>query len=140
MIPAWANRYIGVPYKDYGFDLDGWHCWGLVRYILLHERKIELPKYGEVSAVELLRVARLLKSEPEGGQTWIEVHGPRSPFDVLLMRGRGEMSRSAVHCGIMVSPTVVMHVHKGISTAAVPITNRTIAFCMVRTYRHRELV
>lgn len=138
MIPAWANKYIGVPFRDFGFDTSGWHCWGLVRYVLLHERGIELPTYGEISVSELIKVAHLMKYEPEDA-TWIKVDKPYNSFDVLLMRGDAG-TRAAVHCGIMVSPSIVMHVRKGVSTVAVPVMDRSVAFCHLGTYRHRELV
>lgn len=31
------ERYLQVPYQDFGRDLAGWDCWGLVRHVLHHD-------------------------------------------------------------------------------------------------------
>lgn len=143
MIPLWATKYIGVPFKDHGFDLKGWHCWGLVRYVMLHERGIELPTYDAISADELIKIAREIQTQVGAGP-WVAVIGERRAFDVLLMRGRsdpnGPRSKLAVHCGIMVDSNTVLHVREGTHSVCVPITDRSVAFTIVTTYRHRQLI
>ena len=93
----WWGRYIGMPY-------DRAHCWELVRKVYQDHRGIELPSYGEVSARDLVRVARKI-SEEQGA--WDAVTEPQA-FDVALMRGR-----SAVwHVGVMTDPAHVMHTER----------------------------
>ena len=36
----WQNKYVGIPYKDNGRDLDGMDCWGLARYVYNKEFNI----------------------------------------------------------------------------------------------------
>ncbi len=36
------ERYLQVPYIDCGRDLDGWDCWGLVRYVLHYDYNLPL--------------------------------------------------------------------------------------------------
>lgn len=101
---TWWGQYIGLPYETA-------HCWELVRRVYQNHRGIELPSYGEVSARDLVRVARKIS---EGQEAWEAVTEPQV-FDVALMRGR-----SAVwHVGVMTDAGHVMHTER--ATGAVRI-------------------
>lgn len=43
------NTVLAVPYQDRGLDLNGWNCWGLVRWVFHALHGIWLPAYAEVS-------------------------------------------------------------------------------------------
>lgn len=43
----WSDAYVGMPYKSMGRDENGIDCWGLVRFVLLKEKGLNLPAYNE---------------------------------------------------------------------------------------------
>ena len=52
----WTSRYVGIPFVDGGRGIDGLDCWGLFLLVYLEQFGIELPSYGEISAMDLLTV------------------------------------------------------------------------------------
>lgn len=64
-------KWLSIPYKDYGRDLDGLDCWGLVR-LVRHELRGDLfPEYGAISPDDKLnltnaaqKVSQSFKLEP----------------------------------------------------------------------------
>ena len=113
------GKYIGVPFVDGGRDLAGFDCWGAI-FLAYRERGIELPDYGEISALDLRRVAR----EIEGGQeAWQPVGTPRE-FDVVLLR---LYNRAWVgHVGLMVDDRRMLHTEKASSAVVVPLDHYTV--------------
>ena len=113
------GKYIGVPFVDGGRDLAGFDCWGAI-WLAYRERGIKLPSYGEVSALDLRRVAR----EIEGGQeAWRPVKTPRE-FDVVLLRIQ---SRAWVgHVGLMVDGRRMLHTEKASAAVVVPLDHYTV--------------
>src|SRR3972149_6629074 len=116
-IPAWAARYVGIPFADAVEEsAGGLHCWGLVRLVLAREAGFELPAYGEIGARELAAPAFFAGGPPR--EPGLPVAGPPRALDVALMRGP---ARAASHCGIMVSASHVLHVeaaHDSVAVAA----------------------
>lgn len=39
------DKYIGIPFKEHGRDINGWDCYGLIYYILKKEFNINIPSY-----------------------------------------------------------------------------------------------
>lgn len=123
-VSDWWARYIGVPFKDGGRDAQALDCWGLVRLVYAQELGRDLPSYGEISARDMVRIARAMGDAQDDG--WDTVTEPRA-FDVALMRsGRGGGSR-AVHVGVMVDARRVMHVEAAAATSVVPVTHFSVA-------------
>ncbi|MCK7461137.1 MAG: hypothetical protein MZU84_03270 [Sphingobacterium sp.] len=66
------EKYLHIPYKDYGRDYDGADCWGLVRLIRHDLRGDWLPSFGEVlpddkaaitsSALKVIDLHRLVET------------------------------------------------------------------------------
>lgn len=131
--------YVGIPYVDKGRDRTGCDCWGLVR--LVHtDHGVEVPTYGEISADELLRVSRAVKSQTDDDQTWINVtNQPRRAFDCVVMRHTFRPGETAGHIGIMVSPTVMLHTEKGVGAIQVALNDPTVRPRILNFYRHRCL-
>lgn len=116
----WWGRYIGIPFGETDGALT---CWGLVRRVYSDILSVELPAYGEISARDLVRVARAFSAGQDDG--WSSVATPES-LDVALMRsGRG--GRLVVHVGVMADARRVLHVEEGAATAIVPITHFSVA-------------
>ena len=81
---------------------------------------IVLPVYGEISARDLLAVARGIR---DGQERWRPVERPQS-FDVALLRsGR---SAAVVHVGVMVDAERLLHVEAS-AAVIVPIRHFTVA-------------
>jgi len=126
------ESYVGIPFKDFGRDMKGCDCWGLVRLVLKRECNIDVPSYGEISARDLARVTDTI-GEQSSTDPWSMVEQPR-PFDVALMRGR------PLHVGIMVSDKQLLHVEEKICTVLLPITHPSIDRRIIGFRRHRDLM
>ncbi len=114
----WWGNYVGIPFVDGGRDADGLDCWGLVCLVYANELDVVLPSYGEVSAADLVRVARSLEAGKDG---WQVVDKPRA-FDVVAMRfysGRATVG----HVGIMVDGKRMIHTERATAVACVPLTH-----------------
>lgn len=121
---SWAAAYVGLPFVDGGRDRRGVDCWGLVRLVYAAERGIDLPSYGEISAADLLALARAFTAGAQGAH-WPETLHPH-PFDVAVMRS-GQGHRGIVHVGVMVDARRVLHVERATDSVIVPITHHSVA-------------
>ena len=133
---AWASRYVGLPFIDHGRDFKGVDCWGLVQLVMREEKGIELPSYGETSALDLQKVAGMIARE-SSIEPWVLVlPDSKNAFDVVVMHRRNE----PIHVGIMVSQDHLLHIEEKISAVMVPVKHQSIIFRYPRFYRHRDLV
>jgi len=131
----WAEKYIGLPFVDHGRDFKGVDCWGLVRLVLIEEKQIEVPTYGDTSALDLDAVSRLMKRDAFL-YPWVDVlPNAIQPFDVAVMFRR----TAPIHVGIMVTEKQILHIEEKTDSVIVPITHATITFRYPRFFRHREL-
>ena len=132
----WAERYIGLPFIDHGRNFTGVDCWGLVRLIMQEECHIDIPSYGETSALDLQAVAGLVAKEKEI-EPWIYVHPTAvKPFDVVVMHRR----REPIHIGIMATQKEIIHIEAKTDSVMVPLSHATIKFRRPTFYRHRQLL
>ena len=119
----WFGKYIGLPFEDGGRGPDRVDCWGLLRMCFRDRLGVDLPSYGEISARDLIRVARAMDAGKDDG--WRAVSVPRE-MDVALMRsGRG--GSRVVHVGVMVDHRRVLHVEAASAAAVVPVTHFSVA-------------
>lgn len=116
----WAASYVGIPF---GMGPGELTCWGLVRRIYGDLLGIDLPSYGEISAHDLLRVARAMARGKDDG--WRTVAPPQD-LDVCLMRGP-QGGASVLHVGVMAGPRHVLHVEAATAAVLVPITHFSVA-------------
>lgn len=115
---SWAERLLMVPYVEGGRDLRGADCWGLVMLAYRLGRGVELPGHPNLSASDMLAVARTLKAgetkAADGLGSWRPVaFGDEREFDLAIMTSpvatEGRMRSLQAHCGIVVKPAFVMH-------------------------------
>ena len=104
----WQNKYIGIPYKDYGRDSTGIDCWGLACLVYQEEFNITLPSFSEpdtYNADDRSEIAQIIAQNIEG---WTVVQTPE-PGNLVLFRIMGQPS----HVGIAVSATHFIHAMEG---------------------------
>ncbi|WP_164681912.1 C40 family peptidase [Fuscovulum blasticum] len=119
----WWEAYVGLPFVDGGRGPDAYDCWGLVRQVYADLLGIDLPSYGEISAMDLIRIARTMRAGADDG--W-RVPAIPDELDVVLMRGTGGRS-SVVHVGVMVSQTRLLHIEAGSGAVVVPVSHWSVA-------------
>ena len=116
----WAGSYVGIPF---GMGPGELTCWGLVRRVYGDLLGIELPSYGEISAFDLLRIARAMARGKDDG--WRAVSPPQD-LDVCLMRGP-QGGASVLHVGVMAGPRHVLHIEAATAAVLVPVTHYSVA-------------
>lgn len=104
VIPAWAAKFVGLPYKDKGRGPDGWDCWGGVRYVLAEQFGIDLPSYADAYATgnDHGAVAAAVDAGLRTG--WRGVTEPQAG-DLLILSIAGR----PWHCAVMVNPRMFLH-------------------------------
>lgn len=139
----WAVRYVGVPFREIGFDLSGCHCWGLVVLVYRNERGIALPRHDTINAEQLLATARAFASS-SAVPPWQPVRDDRRDFDVVLMGadekdGDGVLRRYPSHIGLAVGRNRVLHVERGVDAVCVPSSHWTVCHRIIGAWRHEAL-
>lgn len=117
----WSG-YVGLPFGTGAGEVT---CWSLVRRVYGDILRVNLPAYGEVSAHDLLRVAREMKAGDCGG-LWRDVTGeaPRI-LDVVLMRAaRG--SGPVCHVGLLAGQHRLIHAEEMTGCVLVPLDHYTV--------------
>jgi hypothetical protein len=132
----WIEKYVGLPFIDGGRDWSGVDCWGLVRLVLKTECGIEVPSYGEISAHDLMLVAREVSGE-SSREPWCLISQPEI-FDVAVMF----KLRAPVHVGIVaaLAPVRLLHIEKATSAVFIIATHPSVAFRSIVYHRHKDLV
>lgn len=116
---TWWAPYVGLPFGEGQGEVT---CWSLVARIYRDCLGIDLPAYGEISARDLVRVARTMEAQKDDG--WSAVDQPQA-FDVCLMRApRG--GAVVAHVGVMVDQKRVLHVEAASAAVIVPVTHFTV--------------
>jgi sulfur carrier protein ThiS len=102
----WSNKYIGIPYKDYGRDESGIDCWGLACLVYKQEFAIDLPTFsGEYEAHDRKQLHQIIAQHRE---SWTRLDQPKAGC-LVLFRILGSDS----HVGIAVSETEFLHARNG---------------------------
>jgi cell wall-associated NlpC family hydrolase len=116
----WWQPYIGLPFGDGPAEVT---CWSLVRRVYARHLGRDLPAYGEISARDLVRVARAMEGGKDDG--WLTIASPAA-FDVAIMRSaRG--GSAVVHVGVMTDPDHLLHVEAATSAVRVPVRHFSVA-------------
>ena len=133
--------YVGIPFLDFGRSRSGCDCWGLVRLVYEEVARILLPTYGEISAYDIVRVAREFRLATSNvSEIWRNVQAePRRELDVVVMKSLDEPGTVPWHCGVMVDPMRVLHTEPHTGSVAPAISHPTVASRVIGIYRHRDL-
>lgn len=111
-IPAWAARYVGIPFVERGRDRSGVDCWGLTRLVYAERYGIYLPGHhdGYSGTEDRPGVAAVLEAELRPGGNWRAVEGHPDAGDALLFRaGAGDLW----HVGVAVARGRMLHCRRG---------------------------
>lgn len=120
----WVERYIGLPFLDGGRTLAGCDCWGLVRLVYWRELGLDLPSYGDTSALDLVRAAHAIGWGKDAGPWQAVPASALQPFDVVVMRYAGR--RLTGHVGLATGRQTVLHVEASTAAVNVPLNHLTI--------------
>ena len=127
----WQNKYVGIPYKEKGRDLNGIDCWGLLRLVYSEEFNIDLPSFvSEYIENDAASIQELVAQCKEG---WELVDAP-VPGCLVLFRVLGTES----HVGVAVSDTQFLHARQGQDSAVESFDSRAWANRIVGYYKYSE--
>jgi len=103
---SWSDRFIGIPFREFGRDRAGCDCWGLACLVYQEELHITLPQYlGDYASAEEHGEIAALISGAAASPLWVPVDGPAIAFDVTVIR-RG---RYETHLGIVIRHGIMIH-------------------------------
>lgn len=135
MMKKWYDKYINVPYENFGRLMTGADCWGLVVLVYEQELGIQLPTYAEISAESLIEIHRKLSVDKDS-EIWETVtEGNQKPFDVCVMTAPN--SKRVCHVGIVIDEKHILHIEKGVDSAIVPVNHFTIRERIACYRRHK---
>jgi cell wall-associated NlpC family hydrolase len=134
-LPAWIARYVGIPYKPNGRDLDGCDCYGLLALVLWREFHCYVPPVEPYpSAPDLTTEAAARLSEDE--RIWLPCMAPDpEPGDALLFRVAG----LPVHCGLYVGDGRFLHTQERCNAVAERMDGTRWRLRLHAIYRHRDM-
>ena len=103
---SWSNRFVGIPYVDFGRSRAGCDCWGLACIIYQEELGITLPNYlGDYASVDEHGEICALIAGAATSPLWVPVDGAALAFDIAVFR-RGRLS---THLGIVIRHGIMIH-------------------------------
>lgn len=132
-LPAWVERYVGIPYVTGGTTAAGTDCWGLLALVWREQFGRELPLYaGEhwrahsaPNAVggDAAQYVAQFEHVPAGGE---------SLGDGVLLRMRGY----PLHVGLVLEPGLMLHAHEMAASCVESYRNWRWARRVVGFYRY----
>jgi probable lipoprotein NlpC len=117
MLPAWAESYTDIPFKEKGRDRSGCDCWGLARLIWREQFGLEVPSYAEGYATtkDVEDISAMVTGHPDR-QLW-------QPFDLTQARAGDalliRMRNRPMHVAVVLDPPWFLHIEEGMEPAVV---------------------
>jgi hypothetical protein len=127
----WSNKYLNIPFKEGGRDLDGLDCWGLARLVYKEEFGIELPSFaGEYDVNDPKLLHEIIIQHKE---SWEKLTKPE-PNCIVLFRMLGTES----HIGVVISPTQFLHTRDKYTSAVENLASTEWKNRIVGYFKYRE--
>jgi len=129
------SKYISIPFKELGRDLNGWDCWGCFRYIYQEQLGISLPSY--INSYKDTKDVKNIAAQTRAGrkEVWIKVEDFRIT-DGILFRIEGD----PVHVAIVINSYEMIHVYRGVDTCIENFTTSKWKSRLLGFYRYRGLI
>lgn len=133
--------YIGLPYRDRGRSEDGIDCWGIPYLIYSREAGIKLADYGEISAYDLLAIAKEIGKHRAASNIWrpLGIGERLQPLDIVVMAAAGKPARIPHHVGVMMNDHQMLHAEQGRDSHVSEITDTAIFSRILDFHRHKGL-
>lgn len=100
------SRFVGLPYRLHGRDLNGVDCWGLVQLVLAGECGVTVSVYGD------MRDASEIAAQ-SNGPLWQKLEKPEAWCVARMLTPcviDNRAKRMPLHCGVMINATQLLHV------------------------------
>ena len=144
-IVPWADKYVGLPFKDRGRSLGGCDCWGLVWLVMRLEAAIDLPRYDHIDYQDGKGVRDKIREQTEATMDWVAVvPGTQRMFDVVVLSSHfqslGVWRATSGHVGIMANEVRMLHIEpESRGSVCIPVDQGEIITRIRGFYRHRSL-
>ena len=125
---AWANEYVGLPWRWGGRDRIGVDCYGLLRMVYADMLEITLPDEQYLDSSEAIDK---ISERRCGGLVWDSVDAPQ-PFDVAISKAivrhpvTQELTRGAHHLSICVDKFLALDSRYPVGVVAGPHPKRVV--------------
>ena len=137
MIPDWAEKYVGLPFRFHGRTLEGVDCFGLVYLIYKNEFGLEVTdwkrKEQEEPHITNMRIAESFKEGMQYSE-WSPVTQPMCA-DVVLFN----INQRPSHCGIMLDRTHFLHAAEGTNSVIQSLDRIMWKKRLAAFYRHERI-
>lgn len=146
-LPAWSEKYIGIPFLDHGRAWEGCDCYGLCALIWREQFNLKVPSYGETYATVLdgATVSDAIRMNGTESEEWQEIPaGDEKAGDAVLCSGfyniEGGWKKADMHVGLVLKPGTMIHVERGIDASLADYRkDRRFNRRVVGFYRHQKL-
>lgn len=91
------GKYIGIPFVEFGRDMNGWDCYGLIHFIFSKEYGVEIDSLENAQREKID-----YRKEVESGD-WEQVENPEEKCVIVLS------VLKFIHVGLMVSNYEMLH-------------------------------
>lgn len=116
----WAREFIAVPYVERGEGLDGWDCWGLLKWVGENRLGWRVDQTAPERALGPRERARVLSA---GLCRWSEVERASGRPCAVLM---GNANAQPIHVGIYTGFGAVLHAERGAGTLVTPLDDQAL--------------
>ncbi len=134
----WANTYVGIPWLEKGRTRAGCDCYGLVRLALAEVFALFLDAEDQFYHSTALDCEAIQARFQQVTTTWPwqPVTPPHTPQagDVAIF----VLARKYWHCGLLVTPSEVLHVREGCDAVIEPLAAPWWARRLEGIYRHGD--